>query len=54
MLSGKKKRLQSKRLEDNPIFRSIYIHRKSLDGNNSKYLWQIRIRVMLSGERRNV
>lgn len=34
-------------VEDNSIFKGIYIHRKSLDGVNSKYIWEIRIRVMI-------
>lgn len=32
-----KKKIDYKAVEDNPIFKGIYIHRKILDGVNSKY-----------------
>lgn len=50
---AKSKMSDYKAVEDNPNFKVIYVHRKSLDGGNSKYLWEIR-RVMLFVERRNV
>lgn len=47
------KKVRYEVVEDNSIFKGIYIHRKSLDGVNSKYIWEIRIRVMIFVGRKN-